>query len=68
MFYLFTLNSFVMKKKVLITFVKDGDRVPQFMVVNISDLSKAYAEVLPLTTSPVTISPVVEYFEDSSNE
>ena len=57
-----------MKQKVLITFVKDGDRVPQFMVVNIADLSKAYAEVLPLTTSPVTISPVVEYFDSSLHE
>ena len=48
-----------MQDKVLITYVKDGERTPTFVVVNIDSLSSFYASIRHQTTSPVTISPVV---------
>lgn len=50
-----------MQDKVLITYVKDGERTPTFVVVNIDSLSSFYFTIKDQTTSPVTISPVVCY-------
>lgn len=50
-----------MQDKVLITYVKDGERTPTFVVVNIDSLSSIYKSIRDQTTNPVTISPVVCY-------
>lgn len=48
-----------MQDKVLITYVKDGEHTPTFVVVNIDSLSSVYASIRDLTTNPVTLSPVI---------
>lgn len=50
-----------MAEKVLITYVKDGERTPSFIVVDIEKIVDVYRIVKVQTTTPITISPIVEY-------
>lgn len=50
-----------MQDKVLITYVKDGERTSTFVVVDIDSLSSVYLTIKEQTSYPVTLSPVVSY-------
>ena len=50
-----------MQDKVLITYVKDGERSPLFVVVNIDKIADVYKTIREMTSNPITISPVVDY-------